>query len=993
MPQRVSSPEFVGRGPELAAMLGALERALDGKFAAVFAAGESGVGKSRLLRELTGAAEGRGARVLGGDCVSYSEGELPYGPVRSALRGLVRELDPASLEELLGPGRDELARLVPELGAPGPVAPAEWVTGEPVEQAALFELVAGVLARLAADAPLVLMIEDVHWADRSTLDFLSFLIGDARRQRLLLVCSYRTDALHPGNPLRAFVAQHESRPVVARIELHTFTREELREQLRGILGAEPEPALVRRMHERTEGNAFFTEELLAASSDASELPASLRDALLLRFEVLPRQAQQVLRMAATHGRVVPHRLLAAASELPEWELHEALREALAHHLLIRHDAERYAFRHALLQETVESDLLPGERAGLHLALAQALQDDPTLGSRDGRAAAALCVHWLGAQRLPEALGAAVRAGIEAEEVYAFAEATRHFQRALELWPRVEDAEDRAGIGEVELYARAADCALVSGEGPEAIRLMRTAIEKLDESANPVQAALLRERLGRYLFMGAGDTESAQTALQEAVDILPADEAGPELARVLATLAAILMLRGRTVESMELCQRAIEVARRAGAGTAEAHALNSQGVNLAAVGDRETGIQHLRDSSRMSDEQQDPYGLFRAYLNLSDVIDMDGRIEEAAEVALAGAVRAREWGMTSRALALEGRAAARLLKLGRMDEADRLTERALELPTSLAKLHHCAARAQLEVHRGRAAEAEAAIRAAQEATPSVAWANWMEPLASSRVELELLRGRPEDARLLAAQALELAAEHEQVFYTARLHALVARADALIAERCRAAGDEAGATEASARAQATVHRIARLLDPDAWRGSPPREAVLYHETCAAEGLRAVGTAAAPGWTALAGGWLELSMPLEAAYAHLREAECLLLAGERVPAETAVAQGFRLAKDAGAHWLHGELESLANRGRLPLPDGARVAVDGPIERLGLTERELAVLELVALGKTNREIGEQLFMAPKTASVHVSRILTKLEVSSRLEAATAAQRLGIVP
>jgi len=992
VPQRVSSPEFVGRGPELAAILGALERAAGGEFAAVFVAGESGVGKSRLLRELTSAAESRGARVLGGDCVSYSEGGLPYAPIRSALRRLVRELDPATLDELLGLGRGELARLVPELGAPRPVAPAEWVTSEPVAQAALFELVTGVLASLAEDAPLVLAIEDVHWADRSTLDFLSFLISDARRQRLLLVCSYRTDELHRGHPLRVFVAQHDSRSAVERIELRPFTPEELGEQLRGILGTAPEPALVRRMHERSEGNAFFTEELLAASADASELPASLRDALLLRVEVLPGRVQQVLRMAAAHGRVVPHRLLAAACELPEWELHEALREAVAHHLLVRHDAESYAFRHALLQETVEADLLPGERAGLHLALARALQDDPTLVSSDGRAAAELCGHWLGAGRLPEALAAAVRAGTEAEEVYAFAEASRHFQRALALWPRVEAPEEEAGMEEADLYTSAADGALVSGDGPEAIRLMSMAIERVDESTNRLQAALLRERLSRYLFMGAGDTERAQSALQEAVDLLPTDEPRPELARVLATLAAILMLRGRTLESMELCERAIGVARQAEAGSAEAHALNSQGVNLAALGDRSTGARYLRQSLRISEELGDPSGLYRAYLSLSDVIDMDGRIEESVDVALAGAARARELGMTSRALVLEGRAAARHFKLGRIDEADRLTERALGLPRSLAKLHHCAARAQLEVHRGRAAEAEALVRAAEEATPSVSWANWIEPLASARIELELLQGRPQEARRLGEQALALAAEHEQAFYTARLHALIARAEALTAERCRAAGDEAVAAEASDRAQAIVDRIARLVQPDAWRGTPPAELLAYHKTCAAEALRAAGTAAAADWAAVAESWVELGLPLEAAYAHLREAECLLLAGERKLAEAAVASGLQTTRDAGARWLEGELESLAQRGRLALANGAP-ALAAPVERLGLTEREFAVLELVALGKTNREIGDQLFMAPKTASVHVSRILTKLGVGSRLEAATAAQRLGIVP
>ena len=974
-------------------MVRALEGAAAGEFSALLVAGESGVGKSRLLRELTNAAEGHGARVLGGECVSLSEGELPYAPVRSALRGLVRELEPEKLDQLLGRGRGELARLLPELGPATPVEPAEWTTGEWVEPAALFEVVAGVLARLAEDTPLVLAIEDVHWADRSTLDFLSFLITDARRQRLLLVCTYRTDALHREHPLRAFVAQHDSRVAVERIALSAFTLDELGEQLHGILGASPAPALVRRLHERTEGNPFFAEEFLAASADGSELPASLRDALLLRIEAMPPRVQQVLRMAAAHGRVVPHRLLAAVCELPEWELHEALREALAHHLLVRHDAESYAFRHALLQETVEADLLPGERARLHLALARALQDDPGLVSSDGRAAAELSGHWLGAGRLPEALAAAVRAGTEAEEVYAFAEASRHFQRALELWPRVETPGERAGMAEAELYTRAADAAVMSGDGPEAIRLMRAAIETVDPRTNRFEAALLRERLSRHLFMGAGDTEDAQSALQEAVRLLPADAPGQELARVLATLAAILMLRGRTAESTELCEQAIDVARNAEAGTAEAHALNSQGMNLAALGDRSTGARYLRQSLRMSEELADPSGLYRAYLSLSDVIDMDGRIEESVDVALEGAARVRELGMTSRALVLEGRAAARLFKLGRIAEADRLTGRAADLPRSLAKLHHCAARAQVEVHRGDAAQAEALIRAAEEATPSVSWANWMEPLGSARVELELLRARPEEARRLGQQALDLAAEHEQPFYTARLHALTARAEAVIAERARAAGDEAAAAEAAARAQATADRIARLVQPDVWRGTPPAEALAYAETCAAEALRAAASAAPADWTAVAESWAQLELPLDEAYAHLRRAECLLLDGERKLAEAAVTSGLLLVSDTGARWLAGELESLAHRGRLALPGGAPGPGAAPAERLGLTERELAVLELVALGKTNREIGEQLFMAPKTASVHVSRILAKLQVNSRLEAATAAQRLGIVP
>jgi ATP/maltotriose-dependent transcriptional regulator MalT len=503
---------------------------------------------------------------------------------------------------------------------------------------------------------------------------------------------------------------------------------------------------------------------------------------------------------------------------------------------------------------------------------------------------------------------------------------------------------------------------------------------------------LRERLGRYLFMGAGDTESAQQAFQEAIDLLPEDEPRPELARALASFGAILMLRGRTRESVERCEHAIGVARKTETGTAEAHALNSQGVNLAALGDRSTGARYLRQSLLMCEELADPYGLFRAYLNLSDVVDMDGRVEEAADLALEGAARARELGMISRALALEGRAAARLFKLGRIDEADRLTERAAELPRSLAKLHHCAARAQLEVHRARAPEAEALIRAAEEATPSVSWENWIEPLASARVELEVLRGGPEQARRFGERALTLAAEHEQPFYTARLYAVTARAGALIAERARAAGDQAAAARASHRAQRLADRIARLLEPDRWRDAPPPEAVAYRQLCAAEARRAGGNATAADWVAVAKSWADLGLPLEEAYARLRQAECLALDGQRRLAAEAVAAGLGIAREAGASWLQGELESLAQRARLAPSDGASVVTGAQVERLGLTDRELDVLKLVAVGKTNREIGEQLFMAPKTASVHVSRILAKLDVSSRVEAATAAERLGIV-
>ncbi len=983
----------MGRGPELAALTDALERAADADFQAVFLAGDSGVGKSRLLLELERVAEARGARVVGGDCVALAEGEHPYGAISSALRGVARQLDEDELETLLGPSRAELARLVPELGTPGSPVRGESTTGVSLAQPRLFELLLSLFARLGEEAPLVLAIEDIHWADRSTRDFLGFLVANGRRERVLLVCTYRTDELHRRHPLRPFLAQHERRPTVERVDLRAFSVEELTAQLQGILGAPPDPALVRLLYERTEGNAFFAEELLAASEDGAELPDSLRDALMLRIEVLSEQSQTVLRTGAAHGRLVTHRLLAAVCDMGEPELLAAVREAVTHHVLVQRDDETYAFRHALLQETIEADLLPGERTSLHLALAEALEADPGLAAEDARAAAELYSHWIGAHRLPEALAAAVRAGVEAEHVYAFAEASHHYERALELWDQVDDAEERAGIDEVALYARAAEGASLSGEGQRALQLVRKAVDKANPDSDRYRAALLRERLGRYLWV-SGDAIAAEAYYRDAVELLPPDEPRPELARVLGALGQILMLRGRITESAEFCERAIAVAREVGAKAEEAHALNTNAVNWTNLGDRTTGIEHLRESLDMAEELGQLDDVARAYVNLSDALDQDGQLERSLAVALEGVRRAQELGLRDYRRFLEGETAARLVKLGRLDEADALTEGALEAAPSLSRVVQCAARAGVEVARGRFEGAEPLLDAAEVGAGGTQDSMWVGQPASVRAELEIASGREEEARRLAERALELSAENEYVYFTARLYAMAARSAAVIAEGARARGDETGAADAARRAAGLVERIQALLHADHWVDEPPPESLVYGQVCEAEAARAEGTADPARWGAIAERWLELGLRLEEAYVRLRAAECLALEGRREPAAEEVAKALRIARDSGARRLEEELESLARRARLEQPGGGAngAGSSDAIEQLGLTERELAVLELVAEGKTNRQIGEALFISDKTASVHVSRILAKLDVSSRLEAATAAQRLGIV-
>jgi predicted ATPase len=365
----VTASRLVGRTAELSELEAALADAASGRPSLAFVAGESGVGKTRLLTELERRARAEGARVIGGDCVELGEGELPYAPLVAALRPLAREGDPV-LDHLPPPARAELATLLPELGAAAP-ARAEDEGGGP--QGRLFEALLGLLERLGQDAPLVLSIEDIHWADRSTRAFLAFLARSVCDERVLTVATYRSDELHRRHPLRPLLAELERAQRARRIEVCRLDRDELAALLEDILGAAPDADLVERMWRRSEGNPLFTEELLAAGLDGrGTLPPTLRDALMVRIEALGERAEETLRLLAA-ARRADHELLADAGGLDARALRDALREAVAHHIVAVDEEGRYAFRHALLREVVHDDLLPGERVELHLALARALE--------------------------------------------------------------------------------------------------------------------------------------------------------------------------------------------------------------------------------------------------------------------------------------------------------------------------------------------------------------------------------------------------------------------------------------------------------------------------------------------------------------------------------------------------------------------------------------------------------------------------------------------
>jgi DNA-binding CsgD family transcriptional regulator/tetratricopeptide (TPR) repeat protein len=977
MATRMTSTRFVGRSAQLAELEAALRDGAERRPSLALIAGESGVGKSRLAGELVDRARASGALVLVGDCVELGEGdELPYAPLLGALRPLLREGHPA-LDALPEPLREALAAMLPGFGE-------RSAHGE-ASQASVFEALLALLDALAEERTVLLVIEDLHWADSSTRSFLSFLSRTLCGQRLMLAATYRSDELHRRHPLRPLLAELTRDPAARLLELPAFTREELAEQLESILAAPPEPGLVERVWSRSEGNALFTEEILAAGLDGrGPLPPTLSDALMLRVEQLSPGAREVLRWLACQTSV-DHELLAAVSGLDAAALLDALREATASHILVVNAEGSYAFRHALLREVVHDDLLPGERTQLHSSLARAL-DERIVGGRAGAHITAQAAHhWMVAGDQPAALAAAVRGADAAERVDAYAEAHALLERALGLWGRVDDPEMLAGSDRLDLLLRAARAADISGESLRFEGLLRGALELVDPAQEPRRAASILTHLHRAQWDLNRQDESIDT-LDRALALLEPCEDTGERAELLARKARARMLQSRNREAIEAGREALEVARAVGDRSAEILSLNAIGVALAAAREADEGIAVLREARTLAREHGFVGHVGRTSTNLADVLRLEARNEEALTVAREGLEEVRAGGRSGTWVTLivaeiefesgDWRAAAAAMpdERRRYWGAELVNHRLRKIEQALGRGDEAVARSELDL----------ATRAAVDSTEP----QFLAPLGAYRAELERRAGDVDAARAAVDEALdriEFCSDDVARIAIVALAGLQVEADA--AERARDRQDAAAEGTARERAVGMAER-ARLAAVD---GGP----VVAAMSAAAEAelARAEGRDDPALWDAAAGAWDGIGHPYPAAYARWREAAAHAAARHREGAERAAAAALEAARRLGSRWLAAELDRLAARARLQLsgseqPQARGVPDDEAEDPFGLTARERQVLALVAGGATNREVGERLHMAEKTASVHVSRILAKLDVRSRTEAAAVAHR-----
>ena len=549
---------LVGRVGELDDLERALGAARAGSGATVLVAGEAGIGKTRLATELVERARQSGFDVLLGRSIDLVGTDLPYQPFVEALRPL--GMTPRTATTQLSAFESTLARL----------------------------------AERAVGTPVLLVLEDLHWADASTLDLAVFLAHNLDGVRLLVLGTYRADEPSSAARMRRFADGVLRSGAATRLELRPLERAELTALLAARTDAPP-PARAEAIIARSEGNPFFAEEL-AATAGADDLPRGLRDLLLQRVARVDRTTRDVLRLAAAAGREVAYPLVRAAAALPERDVRESLRQAVEHGILVAEQASgSFRFRHALLAEAIYATILPGEREELHARLAE------ELGRGGGASPAELAPHWAAAGRRTEALAASVGAARQAEAVFGLVEALAHLDRALALWDTVPGAAEVAGLDLAALCSWAAELAGQTGTAPRGVALARSAIAHIGDS-DPPRTAVLHESLARYLH-ACGRTEEALAAFAHAVALVPAEPPTRERAQALAALGHGLMLAWRYGESMAVSEEALALATAVGARQAELRALAVVGTDLAYLGRGAEGVARLRLALRRARGQR------------------------------------------------------------------------------------------------------------------------------------------------------------------------------------------------------------------------------------------------------------------------------------------------------------------------------------------------------------------------------------------------------
>jgi len=993
---------FAGREDELSRLL----EALGGGAGLVLVVGDAGVGKTRFVAEGMARAAAGGMVLARGECLPLAS-TLPLLPVAEALGELSRldggRLLAAALDAAPEYVRAEVGRLVPGADPGGEAVPGGWDGDWSRERlfAGVAELLTAVAARSGSEVGLV--VEDVHWADSATLDCLTFLRRGGHRGPVRVLVTHRSDEAPVAAHVADWLATVRGAAGVAEIGLDPLSWEETAQQVAALTGGPVSARVAAELYLRAEGNPFFTEQLVAAAlngeagagelSVPAGLPARLAELLIARAARCAGDARAVLAGLAVAGRPLTEDLLGAVTGLGTEAVRDGLRELAAARLLAEDTADgEHQPRHALLGEAVAAGLLPGERAALHERTARAVAE-----AGDRGLSAEVAGHWQAAGDPARELPVRVAAARAAERVFGYAQAAVHWQRAIELGQEQPDAVATvAGIEVPRLYVRAIDALYMSGDSEGAAAVAEEAYRRFAGHPDPATAAVICHCAAYYRAIEAPD--AGLPLMEEALRLF--EQAPPSFDHADALLdyanTFLQFVEGRVEASVPALNRALEIADAAGATKLIPRILSVIALGAFVRGEVEDGFASIQRGWALARATSDvPAQVWLAVIE-SDALLKLARFRRSAEVARHGLQVARQAGLQAWDVAtfLAANAAEALLALGRTAEAATLTGPPTTTPPDRDHWLVHATRAETDLLRGDADAAAARWQVIYALPATVIRADFSYEAVYRAVEASLWTGRPGIALEETRRALALFTVPDMTIFCGRLLVAGMRACADLGEQARARRDEPAAVAAIAAADGLASWAAQM------GGAPftdhPYVATIPAEraTWDAERARLAGPSDPDAWATAAQAWQDLGWPHRAGYARWRQAQAQLDAGQPAAAAAGALRAAASAADGHAPLL-AHIRMLAERARIPLRPAAAVTAPPAAKArapYGLTRRELAVLRLLATGRTNAQIGAELYISPKTAGVHVSSILRKLGVSGRVQAAAMAERAGLL-
>ncbi|MFY1622983.1 helix-turn-helix transcriptional regulator [Micromonospora sp. WMMD723] len=987
MASDVDTAPLVGRADQLAVLRAALHDGVGpGQTAAVFVTGESGVGKTRLLTEAAARLRDAGAVVLTGSCLDIGDAS-PLHPVLQALRRFDADLT-------AGQARTSSA-------VRGLLRTFAEDSGGADSAGALLERVSRGLSLIAEGRPLVLVLDDLQWVDRTTRQLLLYLLAGLGDLQLSVLAAVRAESLQGAHPLRRVLTELRRLRSVRVLDLGPLDRAGTDLLAAEIVGAPLAPEAADQVWQRSGGNPFVVEELARDLRDGRDgLSDTLREIFLSRVDALPRHAHAAVHAVAAGVEPVEHWLLAEVLGLPEAELIDALREAVAHRLLVGAD-DGYRLRHRLVAEVLAHELLPAERAGLHRRYAEALTRVPAELHQ-----ARLAHHWRLAGEPGRALPAAMAAAREAERLHGFAEAHRHWTAALQLaaTPVTGPVDAPPEVDRAVLLGRAAEAAHKSGEHARALSLLAelTGGEPLDPSC------AVRIQRARYLA-AAGRSAPAEAEYRSVLEA--AECTARERANAAARLAELLLHLGRYADAGRRAREALELAASVDGSTTEVVLASSAlGFSEAFLEDPDAGLAVVRRALETAERSGGPEDVACAYLHLAELLTGPLNIlEEGVVVARRGAERVAELGLgrtyETRLLAI---ATNGLFRVGQWAEAEKVVAAALRhRPSGADAVELLLARCRLSVGYGDVEASDRDLEAVATMLAGGGAPRHVLPMLILRAGLAMWQGRHDVARQAVQRGLTESRSDDVVLLGALAwHGLRAEA-------------EAHASRTVAVDETAVRRLRDAVDrvaaKSATAAGPVRvNADGFLALCTAELSRLDGRGDPDAWARSVAEWDKRNHPYPAAYSRLRQAEALLARRSRSSTATSLLrQAHEMASSLGAVPLTSEIRTLAGRARVELtgraqPGAGRVPAartggsrssgtgrgrvvaaaetaatpPGADELALLTAREREVLAAVAEGLTNKEIGQRLFISERTIGVHVSHIFDKLQVRTRVQA-----------